>query len=128
MRLIDWEQRLGQAIENADIAAMGPAPCAKFVSLCVAAQLDIDIHAPFEGKYNSEIGAARALIKYGKGTLEATFDDLFPVRPIGFAQRGDVVFYDGSVGICLGAFALFINGGEFMRVPRTQWVKVWAVG
>jgi hypothetical protein len=124
----DWERLLSEYLATADIESMGEAPCAKFVSGAVLAQTGRDIHAPFEGKYSTPIGAAKALIKYGAGTLEATFDSLFDERPIGFAQRGDVVFYDDSVGVCVGGYAIFINGGDFVNVERAQWIKAWAVG
>jgi hypothetical protein len=124
----NWERALSEYLAGVDIAAMGAAPCAKFVSGAVLSQTGRDIHEPFEGKYTTPIGAVKALIKYGAGTLEATFDSLFDERPIGFAQRGDVIFYDDSVGICVGGHAIFINGGVFENIERARWVKAWAVG
>jgi hypothetical protein len=124
----DWERDLSEYLASVNIAELGEAPCAKFVSGAVMAQTGRDIHAPFDGKYSTPIGAARALKKFGAGTLEATFDGLFDERPIGFAQRGDVVFYDDSVGICVGGHAIFINGDNFENIDRAHWVKAWAVG
>ena len=128
MKYMDWEVRLNEYLAAVDVPSMGAAPCARFVSGAVAAQVDRDIHAPFEGKYTTAIGAAKALVKYGAGTLEATFDSLFDERPIGFAQRGDVVFDGDAVGVCIGAAALFIDGDKLVQIGRANWVKAWSVG
>lgn len=125
----DWEKRLAAYIASvrADVDALGAAPCARFATGAVAAQTGIDVHAPYEGKYDGDISAAKALRRIGAGDLESTLDLYFDRRESpAFAQRGDIVFAGDSVGVCVGATALFINGSALVEVPRQHWNMAWA--
>ena len=127
-RYNDWEKRLATYIAQvrADVDALGASPCARFAAGAVAAQTGVDVHAPYEGKYDSELSAAKALRKIGAGTLDATFDLYFDRRPSpAFAQRGDVVFDGEAVGICIGATALFVAEGTLTEIPRREWTIAW---
>lgn len=89
-------------------------------------------------KYRSPAGAARHLKKLGFASPEAMIDSMLEEKPIGFAQRGDLVLVPGEEGgwnlpaVCMGGFALFIaTDGEthgLARVPRPAWLKAWSVG
>lgn len=128
-RFNDWEKRLASYIVSvrADVDALGAVPCARFVAGAVAAQTGFDGHAPFAGKYDGELSAAKALKRIGAGDLESTFDRHFDRREnSAFAQRGDVVFDGESVGVCIGSVALFVADGELTEVPRTAWTVAWA--
>ena len=130
-RYTDWEKRLAAYIAavRADVDALGAAPCARFAAGAVEAQTGVDVHAPFAGRYDGELSAAKALRKIGAGDLPSTFDRHFERRESpAFAQRGDVVFEaeSGSVGICIGADALFIHHDKLVTVPRKHWAIAWA--
>lgn len=65
--------------------------------------------------------------------LEATFDRHFPERPAALAQRGDLAWHDGSVGVVMGGDALFVGEQPegtpaLVTVPRAAWSKAWGVG
>lgn len=132
-RLPDWEARLAAYL--ASVAglphAYGSHDCALHAANAVIALTDEDPAARFRGRYSTQIGSLRALRRYGEGTLEATFDAAFPEIPCAFAQRGDIVLRDGSVGVCLGGDAAFVGeeGGlpGLVRFPRREWAKAWAV-
>lgn len=132
-RRSDWEQRLhAYLVENRGaVFAWGITDCALFAAGAVEAMTGDDPAAAYRGKYRTAAGSAKALVKFGAGTLEATIDAAF--EPIGraFARRGDLVMYDGAVGICVGGDALFVGeeGGAagLVRVPRVQWSKAWRV-
>lgn len=131
----DWEQRLSVLLEPLmDSASFiwGENDCALFVANAVLAMTGHDIAAPFRGKYSTAAGSLRALKRYGSGDLKSTFDTLLPLKPIGFARRGDVVMSDGAVGLCIGATALFIgerDGADGLyRVDRAEWSHAWGVG
>jgi hypothetical protein len=128
-RYTDWEKRLAAYIAavRADVDALGAAPCARFAAGAVEAQTGVDVHAPFAGKYDGELSAAKALRKIGAGDLKSTFDLYFERRESpAFAQRGDVVFNGESVGVCIGADALFIHHDKLVAVPRKHWTIAWA--
>ena len=132
MRYVDWEQRLSDYL--ASVASRpfkwGEHDCALHIANAVAAITGDDIAADFRGKYSTELGSARALKRFGAGTLEATIDTLLdPIEPA-FAQRGDVVMRDGMLGVCVGATAAFVGeeGGKpgLVEFPRREWQKAWA--
>lgn len=133
-RRSDWEQRLAEYLANCEGAAFiwGEKDCALFAADAVIAMTDTDPAAAFRGRYSTATGSARALKRYGAGTLEETISALFPDRPIGFARRGDLVMHDGAVGVCIGADAVFIGREDqrdgLVRVARTEWTRAWGVG
>ena len=134
-RLPDWETRLAAYLEPLMAGARfewGQLDCALFAADAVLAMSGHDIAAPFRGKYSTAAGSARALKRYGAGDLKSTFDTLLPPRPVGYARRGDVVMSDGAVGVCMGAFALFIgieaDADGIYRCPRAEWTYAWGVG
>lgn len=139
-RLPDWEARLSAYLAEVRGLphAYGSHDCALHGANVVNALIGIDHGAPFRGRYTTELGAAKALRKYGAGTLEATFDAHLPVIPIAFAGRGDLVMAEGSIGVCIGGDAMFVGAaGEqegLVRIPRrdrvtgaTLWQKAWRV-
>jgi len=135
----DWEARLSDYMTRVSKTAFayGQHDCALFAAGAVEAMTGTDFAAAYRGKYRSVAGSIRALKRYGAGTLEATMDALFAERPIAFARRGDLVLFSGSLGICIGADALFVTetqaddhriiGEGLERVPRDLWDKAWAV-
>ncbi len=137
-RYPDWETRLSSWIGAHQDAVFewGKNDCALFAGGAVAAITGFDATAPFRGRYTTKTGAARALIRYGAGTLEATFDSHLPQTAPAFARRGDVVLLPkktgDAVGICIGADAVFIgeeNGVPgLVRFARREWSKAWSVG
>jgi hypothetical protein len=137
-RYPDWETRLGDyiAVHQDTAFEWGGNDCALFAGGGVAAITGFDATAPFRGRYSTKAGAARALIRYGAGTVEATFDIHLPEVPPSFARRGDVVMVareaGDAVGICLGADAVFVGEEDgapgLVRIARREWSKAWKVG
>jgi hypothetical protein len=133
-RLPDWEVRLHAYIEACAgaVFAWGELDCALFSAGAVLAMTGTDPAASFRGRYSTAVGSARALRRYGAGTLEATIDAGFVEKPLAFAGRGDLVMIDGAVGVCLGADALFIGEADglpgLVRFARATWTKTWSVG
>jgi hypothetical protein len=133
MRLPDWEQRLSDFIADnmTKPFAWGEHDCALFGTACAAELTGTDEAAIFRGKYSTREGSALALRQYGKGTLLKTLDDLYQRKPVAFAQRGDLVWSAGAVGVCDGAKAWFVGqDGDFeglVTVPRREWTKAWAI-
>jgi hypothetical protein len=55
-------------------------------------------------------------------------DAKFPEVSIGYAQRGDLAFFDDSIGVVMGGFAYFVSDDGLERIPRELWNKCWSVG
>lgn len=126
-----WEAELSAYIASVrDLPmAWGSHDCGLFFAGACLAMTGFDPGEPFRGKYSTELGAAKALKKFGSGDLESTLDGLFDVVPAGFARRGDGIWNGESVGVCMGAYALFVaTEGGLARIPRADWVKAWRVG
>lgn len=130
-RLSDWEQRLSDyIIDNRDrVFDWGKHDCCTNYFDAVEAMSGQDLWHFMRGKYSTELGAFRALKRHADGDIESTFDRLMNPVATGFLQRGDAVWNGESVGICMGAYALFLgepdSGDGMVRVPRSDWVKGW---
>jgi hypothetical protein len=72
--------------------AWGQNDCCMFAADAVLAMTGVDYAANFRGKYTTKVGAARALRRYGAGTIQATLTELLgaPVSRLNL-RRGDVV-------------------------------------
>ena len=129
MRLPDWEDRLAAYLLGVrDMPhAYGSHDCALHGADAVRAMTGDDFGAPFRGRYNTELGAARALRKYGAGTLEATFSAHFEDVPPALARRGDLVLAQGSIGVCIGGEAIFAGDAGSERIGRAAWARGWRV-
>ena len=130
MRLSDWETRLAEYIASKrhEPFAYGKNDCCYFAFGAVEAVTGEDKMSEFRGKYRTLAGSLRALRDIGAGDLEGTMDMKFPTIPVGNAGRGDIVFFDGSIGVVAGDFAWFVSDDGLERVPREYWEKAWANG
>lgn len=125
-----WEQSLSEYIESKrhEPFEYGEHDCCTFISGAVEAMTGMDPMPEFRGKYDSLTSSIRALRDIGAGDLESTIDSKFPEVAIGYAQRGDLAFFDDSLGIIMGSFAWFASDDGLERVPRSLWNKTWSVG
>lgn len=140
-RLPDWETRLHDFITaNRDREfAWGEWDCILFACAAAEAITGHDAAAEYRGQYSDEKGARAILRKLGAGTLLATIDANFESKPVPYAMRGDLVWHDGCVGVCMGAAAAFVTDptamdemgaariGGFVMVPRAHWQRAWSV-
>lgn len=132
-RLPNWERALSDYLRSMADAQYeyGRLDCGLFVAGAVLAMTGDDPAAAFRGKYNSVTGAAKALKRIGAGDLKSTLDRMFDRKEPSFAHRGDLIWNGEAVGVCAGAYALFIaaagQGGGLVRVPRADWRGAWAV-
>lgn len=119
----DWEARLVAYMDAARLAveAGDEAFCGLFAAGAVEAVTGDDLAAQYRGRYR-EIAAR----------LEAVIDEHLPERPRALAQRGDLAWHDGSVGVVMGDNAYFVGERDgkpaLVNVPRAEWQKAWGVG
>lgn len=135
MRKSDWEQRLADFIakSRARPYEYGRHDCLLFIADAVRAITGKDHARGHRGKYKNETGALRRLKSLGHDRPEELLDKLFKEKPVGFAQRGDIVLAsDGIPAVCMGAFAVSVGQEGYqeglVRVPRSDWVKAWKIG
>lgn len=140
-RLPDWEQRLADYVASVRERPFewGAHDCILHGASAIEAMTGVDIAADYRGRYHDRASAAAILKARGRGTLLRTIDDVLERRPPSRALRGDLVWFEGSVGVCLGAMAAFVGeeriagcaGLPFRRglvmIPRHLWTKAWAV-
>lgn len=129
-RISTWEAALAEYIESKRDAPFqyGVNDCCMFAAGAVLAMTSEDPMAEFRGCYKSAASSVRALKEIGQGDLEATIDAKFPVIPVGSAQRGDLAYFDNSIGVIMGGWAWFVSDDGLERVPRSMWDKAWSVG
>lgn len=135
-----WEADLSAYIASVRDAEFqwGVLDCGLFFAGAVLAMTGDDPGEPFRGKYTTDLGAAKALKRFGAGDLKSTLDSLFDQKPVGRLQRGDGVWNGEAVGVCMGDYALFVGRAEtvegeqvaegLVRIPRAEWVGGWRVG
>lgn len=129
-RLPDWERRLGEyiAAHSADRFEWGKTDCALFSWAAVEAITGEHPAPYFLGTYGSRGEATKVLRTLGKGTLLRTMDSLFERRPVGMARRGDLVMAEGAIGVCMGAFGMFLTEDDGLaRLPRAAFTHAWTV-
>jgi len=133
MRKADWEQALADYLagHGGAVFAWGKCDCAMFAAGAVEAMTGINPAADVRGKYKSQAGAGRAIKQAGFADLGEWVSAKFDEVPPAFAQRGDIVMAEGSLGICNGALAWFVGeeSGEAGLVsrPMMEWERVWRV-
>ena len=129
-RLQNWEPALSGYIESKrnEPFEYGSNDCCLFAAGAVLAMTGIDPMEEFRGEYDSLKGSIKALKDIGAGDLKSTLDQKFQQVEIGLAHRGDLAFFDGSVGVIVGSFAWFVSDDGLERVPRDMWDCAWSVG
>ena len=129
-RLSNWEVCLSSYIEikRDEPFAYGVNDCCYFCFGAIEVITGQDCMLEFRGKYSNEFGSLRALKEIGAGNLESTMDHKFPEVAIGMAQRGDIAFFDGAIGVVMGSFAWFVSDDGLTRIPREFWTKCWGIG
>lgn len=124
-RYLDW---LADAAKRGH--EFGQHDCVLFPAGAVEAQTGRDFADGHRGRYRSGRGAARYLKALGFASAAALLDSILPPISPAFAQRGDIVLWDGIPGVCIGGEALFLVHGsaEPLRLARALWSRAWAVG
>ena len=130
MRISTWQDTLVNYIASKrhEPFEYGVNDCCMFAAGAVIEMTGEDPMSEFRGKYDSLKGSLKVIKEIGAGTLELTLDSKFEEVSIGYAQRGDLAFFDDSVGVVMGDFAYFASDDGLERIPRDLWNKCWSVG
>lgn len=130
MRISAWEDALVNyiAIKRHEPFEYGVNDCCLFAAGAVLEVTGEDPMSEFRGKYDSLKTSLKVIKEIGAGTLEETLDGKFPEVAISHAQRGDLAFFDGSVGVVMGGFAYFASDDGLEQISREMWDKCWSIG
>jgi hypothetical protein len=131
VRRQDWPLRLEEEIEKARSRkfSWGTHDCALWTAGVVAAITGVDYASAWRGQYTSEFGALKAIAKNGYEGLDEVVTKALgePVNTL-TAQRGDVVLFDGALGVCTGSSAAFVTVDDGLTfVPIKQCSMAWSV-
>jgi hypothetical protein len=129
MRVAIWEEALSDYISSKrdEPFQYGVNDCCMFAAGAVEAMTGVDPMEEFKGTYSDLRGSIKVLKEIGEGDLETTLDNKFEEVAISHAQRGDLAFFDESVGVIMGGFAYFVSDEGLERIPREMWEKCWSV-
>lgn len=134
MRKADWENQLTEYLISVSEKphAYGKHDCMIFAANVVRAQTGKDYARGHRGKYKSARGAKVYLKRLGFRTPAQMIGAHLKKKPIGFAQRGDIVAgRDGVPGVVMGDFAFQVGQTEeqqgLVRLPRAEWRRAWGV-
>lgn len=109
-RVIDWESSWGEFLAGFARCPLiwGQNDCMLMGGYNLEVLTGKDIWTEHVGKYDSEFSAYKYLKKeVGCEDCEQFWDNYLPVIPVALAGRGDLVLFQGCVGIVLGRKALF---------------------
>lgn len=139
----DWRARLNTFLASNAVRAFqwGDWDCC--IGLAAGAVQAVrgdqaDFAVGWRGKYRGKIGAFKQLKKRaGVDTPSALMTQLFGAsRPPVFARTGDLVSFQGCIGVMSGADGIFIgcemmgealNREGLVRVPRAELEACWHV-
>lgn len=110
----------------------GEFDCCLFAADAVELMTGNDFAVDFRGKYNTKLGAARALKRYGQGDIISTVTaKLGEPKPVMLVKRGDVVLVDNNgdpaLGICLGNCVSVVTAVGLCSLELSHIKKVWEV-
>ena len=133
MRKQNWFIALTQFIESRRYSPFiwGENDCCLFVADAVQLISGIDAAAPYRNKYTTAVGAARALKKYGDGTMAGAWSACFEeIRPQDMG-RGDVALIDvegaPASALSFGNKLWAVSDNGLITVPRTEAFRAWRV-
>ncbi len=110
----------------------GEWDCCLFVVDYLEAITGKDYALLFRGKYDTKEGAYESLKKQGFANIEELCDEYLEIKPLKFAQRGDVVLFehgeDKCLGLCNGDLSHFLTTNEGIRWIKTRHcLRAWSV-
>ena len=132
-----WQTRLLTTVKELSSTpfSWGKNDCCTFAAKCVDAQYGTDIYSEIVGKYSTELGSKKFTIqKVGTTHLPALLDIYLGERiEKNFAQRGDVVTFEGDLGLTAGilwtgfVWAMGPNGVVTFPINKIKITDVWRV-
>ncbi len=130
MRHEDWAPRLNEYLAKvqSNEFVMGEHDCCTFAAGALEVMLGTDYMEEFRGQYDTWVNSDQALEKIGAGDLFETIKAKFgePLAGV-YGRKGDLAFYEGSLGLVLGARAIFLGEKGLAYVKLTRLSHIFRV-
>jgi hypothetical protein len=134
MKAHNWHAKLLTFLElqKTQPFVWGQNDCCLFACDCVLVMTGIDPGKKYRGKYSAELGAKKALKRYGGGTIESAFNQVFgPIKPRLNTGRGDLVLIDTdqghAVGVMCGGSIWAVGVTGLVNLPLSSVIGCWHV-
>lgn len=129
-RYQDWAPRLNKYLTDvqSDRFQMGVHDCCTFAAGAIEAMTGVDHMSEFREQYDSWESSDEALIAIGQGDLYATLTKKFgQMKPAARGLKGDIAWSEGSLGLVLGVYAIFLGANGLAYVKLTKLDGVFKV-
>lgn len=130
-----WQTRLITTVNKLKETpfAWGQNDCCIFVAKCLDAQYGTNIAEGIIGQYSTELGSKRFMLEKAKSTYLPTMLDVYITQRVDkkYAQRGDVVTFNGDLGLTAGVlwtgivWAMGPNGVETFPLNKIEITDIW---
>lgn len=131
-RLSNWEDSWTQFMGplRKEPFEWGVNDCVLAVGRNVEALTGWDFYSPHVGKYSSAKEAQSYLVANGFSTIVDLVEHYLPEASISHAKRGDVLMFQGSLGIHMGNHAVFFDAAieQLVKVDWFDATAAWKVG
>ncbi|QXV82361.1 putative minor tail protein [Escherichia phage KurtStettler] len=130
-----WQTRLLTTVNELKEVPFvwGQNDCCIFVAKCLDAQYGTSIADGIIGQYSTELGSKRFMLEKAKSTYLPTMLDVYITQRVDkkYAQRGDVVTFNGDLGLTAGVlwsgvvWAMGPNGVETFPLSKIEITDIW---
>lgn len=116
MKNLNWQEKIVALVREREHVPFewGTHDCCLFAADCVKEITGTDYAAVFRGRYKTETGAKRLLVK--AGGLTAVLDKSFERIEKAYIQRGDLVQVQTDYGPALGI--AWLGNGVWLHSPE----------
>lgn len=131
MRYPDWPVRLNEYIIKAEKLEfkLGTHDCCTFAAGAIEAITGEDPMTELRDHYDDWAGSEDGLDEASYEVLYKTLTKLLGKAIIGQkGQKGDLAFYEGSCGIVLGRYAIFLGENGCVYVPISRVQRAFRIG
>jgi hypothetical protein len=127
-----WESSLAQYLAAAQSLEFqwGVNDCALWSAEWVRIATDKDFGAPWRGRYKTEKGAKRLMLRRQFSEVADIASDALVEQPVRLAKRGDLVLHPEteSLGICNGLRSHFLGVDGHIVIDTLACPRAWEVG
>ncbi|MGJ8518010.1 DUF6950 family protein [Carnimonas bestiolae] len=132
MRRSNWPRRLHDYIQQCLDAPFqwGVFDCCTFAANCCVQICGIDPIEQYRDRYSSELGAKRLIVSL-HGSMPAIWDASFHRIEPQYAQRGDVVAFNGPQGLTVGVIwgnGIYSTAEDGVCELQETPIMAWRVG
>lgn len=128
MRIEDWDAKLHEYLQQSQSLAFewGQNDCATWAAKFVDIITQSNHAVSWIGQYTTKHEAQDYMTLRGFSNPEAIADSILDEKPIKLANRGDLLLFNGALGICEGRRAWFLTEIKgLVCVPTVACQKAW---